>query len=428
MSNVRFAAAAVQIHTGEGREQEAPLRANAMVFDTPQRLCFISCDTLIIPADVLDEATNRVIVEAGVAFDNLLVCATHTHHAPCTIDILGGTRDKTFCHYLSEAIVNAAVSAARILDNPRTAPEETQVELLFGESQEATVGMNSRYLLKDGSIAWHSYAWEDVVRPTGPYDPDMAVLAFRRPTGALAGIMFNHSVHNISKLGCETLSPGFYGLAAQELERRHGGAALFLPGAFGSTHNTGSFGAGRIPHATAVLPKECIHRVSAAVEKGLDIARLVTLDPVKVLKRPFTYRIRCFDEVKEEATVRAWSEKYTPDGAEGVQHDFRTMRAVLAPSQGQERQTWLQTIRLGDVALVGVPGELFASLGLEIRRRSPFRWTYVIGLANDTIGYIGDFEAYRLGGYQLWAGQHSPSAPGTGEALVEQAVAMLLAL
>ena len=428
MSNVRFAAAAIRIPAGEGQTTEAPLRATAMVIDTPQRLCFISCDTLIIPADVLEEATRQVVAEAGVSFEHLLVCATHNHHAPSTIDILGFSRDKIFCAHLREAIVKAAVSAARTLDTPGRDSKEVRAELLFGESQESTVGMNSRYLLKDGSIAWHSYSWDDVVRPTGPCDPDMAVLAFRRPTGDLAGLMFNHSVHNIGSLNPYTWSPAFYGLAAQELERRHGGTALFLPGAFGSTHNTGSFGAGRVPHALAVSTEECVHRVSAAVEEGLGIAQPVILDPVRVLKRPFMYCIRSFDEAHEEATVKVWSEKFTPGNAGELQRDFRAMRKALAPLQGQERQTWVQVIRLGNIAIVGIPGELFASLGIEIRRRSPFRWTYLVGLANGTIGYVGDSAAYRLGGYQLWVGQHSPSAPGTGEALVEQVIAMLTEL
>ena len=74
---------------------------------------------------------------------------------------------------------------------------------------------------------------------------------------------------------------------------------------------------------------------------------------------------------------------------------------------------------------MGIPGEMFAALGMEIRRRSPLRYTYVVGLANGTIGYIGDRASHELGGYQLWAGFHSPSAPGTGEAMVEQALEML---
>lgn len=78
-------------------------------------------------------------------------------------------------------------------------------------------------------------------------------------------------------------------------------------------------------------------------------------------------------------------------------------------------------MRVGDVAFVGISGELFASLGMEIKRRSPFRYTYVVGIANDYIGYLPDKEAYRFGGYQTWAGPNY-SMPGTGEMLVDQAV------
>jgi len=422
---LRAAAAAVplptQADTGAGLpdNQEAELRASAVVLEAGQRLCFVSCDTLIIPADVLEAAAQQITAQTGIPWSHQLLCATHTHHAPCTIDILGCTRDAAFCQRLQAAIVPAVTEACRILEGTG----ETQAEFLFAESQEASVGTNSRYLLKDGTIAWYAYPWEDVVRPTGPFDPDLPVFALRRPSGEMVSILFNHSVHNIGALTKGKLSPAFYGLAAQELERRHRAVTLFLPGAFGSSHNTGEFGS--TPNIHAVSPAECVHRVVEAVEQGLQWAEPLPLSPLRVLKRPFTYRMREFDEGKEEAAVKYWCEKYTPENPEGYQKVFRAMRAEMAPVQGQERQTWLQVMRLGEVALVGIPGEMFARLGLEIRRRSPFRYTYVIGLANGTIGYIGDRHSYELGGYQLWAGMHSPSAPGTGEALVEQALAML---
>ena len=80
---------------------------------------------------------------------------------------------------------------------------------------------------------------------------------------------------------------------------------------------------------------------------------------------------------------------------------------------------------IGDVAIVGVPAEFFTKLGMDIKRRSPLKHTYVAELANDWIGYVGDREAYKLGGYQLWMGLHSYCEPGTGERMVDQAVAML---
>jgi hypothetical protein len=80
---------------------------------------------------------------------------------------------------------------------------------------------------------------------------------------------------------------------------------------------------------------------------------------------------------------------------------------------------------IGDIAIVGVPAELFTGLGMEIKRRSPFVNTFIAELSNDWIGYLPDREAHRLGGYQVWTGLHSYAEPGTGERLADEAVGIL---
>jgi len=82
-------------------------------------------------------------------------------------------------------------------------------------------------------------------------------------------------------------------------------------------------------------------------------------------------------------------------------------------------------MRIGDVAIVGVPAEFFTKLGVDIKRRSPFANTLVAELTNDWIGYLPDREAHQLGGYQVWTGLHSYAEPGTGERMVDEAVKML---
>ncbi len=425
-SQLRAAAASVVIpmpadgrqDAAPAREQDAPLRACAIAMQTDRRICLVTSDTIAIPPDVLEAASDGIAARTGIEPANLLMCATHTHHAPCTIDILGCSRDVAFCQRQQQALVEAAVEACRRLDEA-----ETGAELLFAQSQEASIGTNSRYLLRDGTTAWYAHRWEDVIRPTGPCDPDLPVLVCRGPGGEVIGTLFNHSVHNIGALTKGAWSPGFYGLAAQELERRHGGVTLFLPGAFGSTHHTGYFGANE--NVNAIPPAECVHRIVEAVEYGLKVAEPLDVEPFIALRRPFSYRVRRFDEAAEEAAVRYWSQTYTPEDPLAHQDVFRRMREEMAPVQGEEREISLTVIRLGGVALVGLPGEIFARLGLELRRRSPFRYTCIIGLANGTLGYVGDRDAYDLGGYQLWAGWHSVSEPGTGEAMVEQALQML---
>jgi hypothetical protein len=392
---------------------EGEFRANAMVIDSQQRILIISVDSLIIPLHVVKAAAARITAATGIPENNILICATHTHRGPCPIDFLGCTPNMEYLRRLEEGCVLASIKAVKALEG-----NQSDTELLFGKSQEATVGRNSRLLLKDGSIGWYGYEESDVVRPTGPYDPDLYVLATRNTDGEYLSLAFNHSVHNIGRLSEEHMSPGFYGLAALEIERRHSATTLFIPGAFGSTHNCTSNNSG-------VSSPELVCRVVDAIEDAINHLQPALPGPVEVLNRPFTYYLRHFDEAKEAAAVKYYMEKYVPDEAAIHIEIFKQMREEMAPLQGEARQTRLQIIRLGDIVFVGIPGEMYARLGLDLRRRSPFRHTCIIGLANEEIGYIPDRQAYIDGGYQTWVGWHSPLEPGTGEAMVDQAIEML---
>jgi hypothetical protein len=187
----------------------------------------------------------------------------------------------------------------------------------------------------------------------------------------------------------------------------------FLAGAYGSTHNLSLDG------------KEMTYRIAEAVRSALSRAQPHEVGVLKALKRELAYRVRRFDEAREDAAVVSYCQKRLSGDLSYTIEIFRKMRRELAASQGEERKTWVQALRIGDVAIVGVPGELFTYLGLEIKRRSPLRYTYVGGTANDYIGYIPDADAYALGGYQVWTGFHSFVEKGTGEAIVDAAVSML---
>ena len=82
-------------------------------------------------------------------------------------------------------------------------------------------------------------------------------------------------------------------------------------------------------------------------------------------------------------------------------------------------------MQIGEVAFVGIGGELFNDLGIDIKRRSPFRYTYIVSLANDQIGYIPDNKGFELGGYQVWSWWASYVAKGTGETIVDEAIQLL---
>ncbi len=64
----------------------------------------------------------------------------------------------------------------------------------------------------------------------------------------------------------------------------------------------------------------------------------------------------------------------------------------------------LQAVRIGDLAVCGIPFETFAEIGLDLKDRSPFKQTMVIGLANGRHGYLPTPPQHRLGGYETWLG------------------------
>jgi len=393
------------IHAGRAQGQEGKLRAVAVVLDHPVSGAFaiVACDVLMMNRDLLDAAAAEIEKSCGIPFAHVLINCTHTHHAPSTCTVHGYARDEAFSKRTADAVVKAVKEAqARRVD----------ADFSFARGEESSVGQNSRLLLKDNGIFWIGPR-DDVVRPTGPFDPELPVLSFRGKDGKPLATIFNHSTHTIGTLKGGLRSPSFYGHASQELEAELGGVVQFLEGASGSTHNLG------VPCAEAVL------RIKAAVRETSARAEPRPVPSIAAIKREFTYRVRRFDEAREQEAVTDYCRKRAGDRADGFIKVFHDQRRVLEPQQGQERKTWLQAIRIGDVALVGVPAEYFTTLSLDIKRRSPFRYTFVAELANDWIGYLPDRKAHELGGYQTWTGLHSFSEPGTGEAVADEIVRML---
>ena len=83
----------------------------------------------------------------------------------------------------------------------------------------------------------------------------------------------------------------------------------------------------------------------------------------------------------------------------------------------------VQAIRLdADTAMVCLPGEIFAELGLDIKRASPFKRTIVLTISNDRPSYVPTRKAFAEGSYEV---ANARVQPGVGETLVETSLQLL---
>jgi hypothetical protein len=342
-----------------------------------------------------------------------MLAATNNHSAPVQTIWSDSTADQSFNISIKNTIIKAVGLANKKLDNI------SEMDCYFALG-DATIGQNSRLVMEDGAILWVPTIYKfGYNRPTGPYDPQLPVLAFKSKDGNLESIIFNHSTQNIDSPVDRVISPGFYGKAAQKVEKELGTTAIFFIGAYGSSNVFDD-----CPNS------EREYRVEQGIKKAYsktekqDIYRLVSV------KKELEFKCRTYDENEQQKAVAEYCNRWLRESTfwhaepEQIIQSFKKKRDLIAPHQGKVRKTWVQVILLGDIAFVGVPGGLFGELGMEIKRRSPFRYTYIVGLANDFIGYLPDNEAFESGGYQTWA--HVAIAErGTGEKIVNETVGLL---
>ena len=85
----------------------------------------------------------------------------------------------------------------------------------------------------------------------------------------------------------------------------------------------------------------------------------------------------------------------------------------------------IQALRVGDLALLILPGEPFVEAQLEIKQRSPATRTFVAHMSNRYVGYIPTPDAINRGGYETLPSNGSKLAPEALQTITDKSVEML---
>ena len=89
-------------------EVNDPINARALVLaDGKTQLAIVVVDSCMMPRPVLDQAKMLAFKRTGIATNNILVSATHTHTAPASMGCLGTSQDPRYTPYLIQKIAEA---------------------------------------------------------------------------------------------------------------------------------------------------------------------------------------------------------------------------------------------------------------------------------------------------------------------------------
>jgi hypothetical protein len=225
------------------------------------------------------------------------------------------------------------------------------------------------------------------------------------------------------------VSADFPGAACALVERWTGAAAcLFLQGACGDINpvrNTTGFE--DVERYGTALAGETL-KVLALLSAAPGEARAKVSVRTAMISLPFReLPDRAEAERDERAAREALEHAASPEQVRTLGLALKRTRDVLGlfdHHRGSLRAE-IQAFRIGDLALVGIPGEPFARQGVQIRENSPAPHTWTVGYANDHLGYFPTRAAYAEGGYEVSAGPWTLAGPEAGERLVAAATALL---
>lgn len=113
---------------------------------------------------------------------------------------------------------------------------------------------------------------------------------------------------------------------------------------------------------------------------------------------------------KIELPIRTAHPTFMQTGGEEYQLDEQKIQLLL--EQVFPSGTVISSLRVGDLLIVGAPGELIAELALDIKselKKSGVPYPVIGGLANEWISYILTEDEYHEGGYETSASFYGPT-------------------
>ncbi len=446
-------------------EVRAPLSATALVLDSgTERVAILGIDLAILNPDFATMVREQVAEAISTRPEAVLLNVSHTHagpHTPGRVK-LGGRLDeispveKSYSEHLPHQLVSAARLAAENLTPVRVGSTTAEVTGLSVNRRERVPGVEGTTGVLNTILGWN---------PDGPIDRDVGVIRVDRSNGSPLAVVVSFGCHPVV-VGPEdpAINPDFPGPLREAVEKATGAMCLFLQGAGGNILPLQAFIPEPGPEEAfgEKLAAEALHALGSIethrtrIERSsygsvtpIALYRVVRTEtqPLQELAVASTVVDLPLKRVPTIAEVQAERDRYQknleearragagPEDINPIQYHINWADSALAQLREAPYDrvpAFIQAIRIGDTAIVAIPGEAFAEISLAIRERSPAGWAHTVfaGYSNGVISYLPSAAEYPHGGYEVDYAHHSYGlieqvAPESEAILVEAGVEIL---
>lgn len=414
-----------------------PLHARTLVLDNgTTRLSITTVDSVAVTREVFDKAKTIASKKSDISTSHMLMAATHTHTAPYANAQHGTPPELAYQKQLIQGIADSVIKAAENLQPAEAA--------WSGEDLPDEV-FNRRWFLQPGTIPADPFGeTTDIVKmnpprdpkkligPAGPTDPEVSILSIRNAKGKPLCLLANYSLHYVGNVPRGQVSADYFGQFASLIENR---LSRYRPeeGFVGILSNGTSGDINNINFRAPRPPREPFEQIRIVAGKTADTAwhayqKVINNHhkslPLGMVERKITLDLRQatpeqIERAKKIVTMSKEDEKSLPRLARSYAE--RTLKHV---DKGESIEIKLQALRIGDLAIVSFPFEVFVEIGLELKDKSPFGDTFVMELANGEHGYLPTPGQRKFGGYETWLTTNRV-LPEASEQLTAQLLEML---
>jgi len=384
------------------------LHARCLVLDDGEtRIAIVICDSCLITQDIYDQSKAQAAKLTGIASNRILTAATHTHTAPTAVPLAQCRPDPDYVKFLTQQITRVIVEA-----NSKLRPSQ----IGWGVAQVSEEVGNRRWFVKPQALLPNPFGGTDdqvrmnpprgtglLVRAAGPVDPAVTFVSVKDTSGQPLSLLANYGLHYVGGIPAGELSADYFGEFARQiadsLDADDSFIGIMSNGASGDVNNY-RFLNPRPRSDPFVRVQAVASRIASRVAAAHAKVVFTKQVDLRMSEETLDLRMRRPDAVQVEYAKKLLANAADPDRL--TTNEVYARETIQFSAAAPTVRIKLQTITVGELAVVAIPCEVFAEIGLEIKRRSPFPTTFVIGLANGYNGYLPSPRQHALGGYETW--------------------------